>query len=120
MTREQIINDLTELVDDIPLELHLNSTKTTKLTEFLKTILAHLVESEEQGKRSKEIKKAMVNFSPVIHKGIEYAKISAYIYRIHVNPQTHKFKEAYQLELQDKNGQSVTIANANDVNLLEK
>lgn len=68
---------------------------------------------------SAEIKKAMVNFSPVIHRGIEYKKINAYIYRIYVNPQTGKYKEAYQLELQDKNGQSVTIANADDVNLLE-
>lgn len=69
---------------------------------------------------SEEIKKAMVNFSPVIHRGIEYKKINAYIYRIYVNPHTGRFKEAYQLELQDKNGQSVTIADAKDVNLLEK
>ena len=68
---------------------------------------------------SEEIKKAMVNFSPVIHKGIEYEKINAYIYRIYVNPHTGRFKEGYQLELQDKNGNSVTIASANDVNLLE-
>ena len=69
---------------------------------------------------SEEIKKAMVNFSPVVHKGIVYKKINAYIYRIYVNPHGGKFKETFQLELEDKNGQSVTIANANDVNLLEK
>lgn len=68
---------------------------------------------------SAEIKKAMVNFSPVIYKGIEYQKINAYIYRIFVNPHTGKYKEAFQVELLDKNGQSVTIANADDVNLLE-
>ena len=68
---------------------------------------------------SAEIKQAMVNFSPVIHRGIEYQKINAYIYRIYVNPNTGKYKETYQLELQDKNTNSVTIANADDVTLLE-
>ena len=68
---------------------------------------------------SDEIKKAMVNFSPVIHRGIEYKKINAYIYRIFVDPHTHKYKETFQLELQDKKGQSVTIADAKDVKLLE-
>ena len=68
---------------------------------------------------SAEIKQAMVNFSPVIHRGIEYQRISAYIYRIYVSPHTGKFKEAFQVELMDKNGQSVTIADANDIKLLE-
>lgn len=67
---------------------------------------------------SEEIKKAMVNFSPVIHRGVKYQKISAYIYRIYATP-AGKYKEAFQLELQDKNGQSVTIANADDVKLFE-
>lgn len=68
---------------------------------------------------SAEIKQAMVNFSPVIYRGIKYQRIGAYIYRIYVSPHTHKYKEAFQLELQDKNGQSVTIASADDVTLLE-
>lgn len=68
---------------------------------------------------SEEIKKAMVSFSPVIHKGIKYQRISAYIYRIFLNPNTGKWKETFQVELLDKNGQSVTIANAADVTLLE-
>lgn len=68
---------------------------------------------------SAEIKKAMVNFSPVICGGIVYQKINAYIYRVFVNPNTGQAKEVFQIELQDKNGNSVTIANANDVNLLE-
>lgn len=118
MDKKQIINELTELIDDIPIELHLNSVKTTKLAEFLKTILAYLVESEERGKTSAEIKQAMVNFTPVIHRGIEYKKINAYIYRIYVNPNTGKYKETYQLELQDKNTNSVTIADPKEVKLL--
>ena len=61
----------------------------------------------------------MVTFAPVIYKGIEYAKISAYIYRIYVNPNTGKYRETYQLELQDKNGHSVTIAEAESVKLKE-
>ncbi len=68
---------------------------------------------------SAEIKQAMINFLPVIHRGIVYKRINAYIYRIYINPHTGKFKEAYQLELQDKHANSVTIANADDVNLLE-
>lgn len=67
---------------------------------------------------SEEIKKAMVSFSPVRYKGIEYKKINAYIYRIYVNPNTGKHKEAFQLELQSKTGNSVTIADAEKVELL--
>ena len=69
---------------------------------------------------SAEIKKAMVTFAPVIYKGIEYAKINAYIYRIYVNPNTGKWRETYQLELQDKSGNSVTIAEAESVKLKEE
>ena len=69
---------------------------------------------------SAEIKKAMVNFSPVIHRGIEYQKINAYIYRIYINPQTKRYKEQYQLELQDKSGNSITIASADEVTLKEE
>ena len=68
---------------------------------------------------SAEIKKAMVTFAPVIYKGIEYQKINAYIYRIYVNPNTGKHRETYQLELQDKSGNSVTIAEAESVKLKE-
>lgn len=119
MTKEQIINDLTELIDDIPVELHLNSVRTAKLTDFLKSIIAYLVENKEREKSSAAIKKAMVNITPVIHRGITYHKINAYIYRIYQDPHTGKYKEAFQLELQDKNGKSVTIASADDVKLLE-
>lgn len=68
---------------------------------------------------SAEIKQAMVNLTPVIHKGIEYQRICAYIYRIFVSPHTGKFKETFQVELLDKNGQSVTIADANDIKIKE-
>lgn len=67
---------------------------------------------------SEEIKKAMVSFSPVMYKGIEYKKINAYIYRIYVSPNTGKYKAAFQLELQSKTGNSVTIADAEKVELL--
>lgn len=68
---------------------------------------------------SAEIKQAMVNFTPVIHRGIEYQRISAYIYRIYVKPHTHKYKEAFQVELLDKHGQSVTIADPKEIKLKE-
>ena len=62
----------------------------------------------------------MRELAPVLYKGIEYQKINAYIYRIYVNPHTRKYKETFQLELQDKRGNSITIANANAVTLLAK
>lgn len=68
---------------------------------------------------SEEIKKAMRNFSPVRYKGIEYEKINAYIYRIYRNPHSGKYKAAFQLELQDKRANSVIIAEAEKVELIE-
>lgn len=62
----------------------------------------------------------MREFAPVIYRGIEYQKINAYIYRIYENPHTRKWKETFQLELQDKRANSVTIANADDVKLKAK
>lgn len=59
----------------------------------------------------------MLEFKPVIYKGIEYKKINAYIYRLYIHPNTGECKELFQLELQDKRANSVTIANANDVKL---
>lgn len=67
---------------------------------------------------STEIKQAMVNLLPVVHRGIEYQRITAYIYRIYVSPNSHKYKEAFQVELLDRHGQSVTIADPNEVKLL--
>ena len=66
---------------------------------------------------SAEIKQAMVSLSPVIHRGIEYKRISAYIYRIYISPSSHKYREAFQVELLDKNGQSVTIADPKEIKL---
>lgn len=66
---------------------------------------------------SDEIKKAMREFAPVIYKGIEYEKINAYVYRIYRNPHTGKFREAFQLELQAVGANSVTIAEADKVQL---
>jgi hypothetical protein len=68
---------------------------------------------------SADIKKAMANFSPVEYRGIVYKKINAYIYRIYVNPNTGKYKEAFQVELLDKNEQSVTIADPKEIKLKE-
>lgn len=68
---------------------------------------------------SEEIKRAMREFSPVRYKGIVYKKINAYIYRIYVNPNTGKYKEAFQLELQDAKANSITIAEAEKVELIQ-
>lgn len=68
---------------------------------------------------SEEIKKAMHEFSPVRSKGIEYKRITAYIYRA---IETHKrgvFKIVLQCELLDYNGHSVTIVEADKVELIK-
>lgn len=67
---------------------------------------------------SEEIKKAMHEFSPVRYNGIEYDRITAYIYRV---IETHKkgtFKIVLQVELLDYCGNSVTIAEAEKVELI--
>ena len=66
---------------------------------------------------SDEIKKAMREFSPVVYKGNEYERINAYIYRIYRNPNSGKYRETFQLELQSIGANSVTIAEADKVEL---
>ena len=51
---------------------------------------------------SEEIKQAMHNFSPVIYDGIEYERITAYIYRIIKTHKAGKYKTIMHVELQDK------------------
>ena len=66
---------------------------------------------------SDEIKKAMREFAPVVYKGNEYERINAYIYRIYRNPKSDRYKEVFQLELQSIGANSVTIAEADKVEL---
>lgn len=66
---------------------------------------------------SDEIKKAMREFLPVVYKGNEYERINAYIYRIYRNPNSGKYRESFQLELQSIGANSVTIAEADKVEL---
>lgn len=67
---------------------------------------------------SEEIKRAMREFKPVQCGGMSYRKINAYTYRI---IETHTgYKEIMQVELQSFGGRSVTIAEADKVELLEK
>lgn len=68
---------------------------------------------------SEEIKQAMLDLTPVVYNGIEYERINAYIYRV---TKTHKaglYKTILQVELQDKNSNSITIADAKKVELLK-
>ena len=67
---------------------------------------------------SEEIKKAMHNFSPVRYKGIAYKRITAFIYRAIRVPMSNNFKGILQVELLDYNENSVTIAEAEKVELL--
>lgn len=66
-----------------------------------------------------EIKKAMHDFSPVRYNGINYQRITAYIYRV---VETHKkgtFTTILQVELLDYCGHSVTIAEAEKVEVIK-
>ena len=68
---------------------------------------------------SDEIKKAMHEFSPVMYNGIVYKRITAYIYRAVRKPMSNTYKAVFQLELLDRNEQSVTIAEAEKVELIQ-
>lgn len=68
---------------------------------------------------NEEVKKAMHEFSPVKYDGIVYSRITALTYRVIKNP--HKqdtFKTIFQVELLDKNNNSVTIANPEKVEMI--
>ena len=67
---------------------------------------------------SEEVKKAMHNFSPVRYKGISYKRITAFIYRAVPVPMSNNFKGVLQVELLDYNENSVTIAEAEKVELI--
>ena len=68
---------------------------------------------------SDEIKKAIHEFKPVKYKGIEYERITAIIYRAVPVPMKNSFRGILQVELLDKNKNSVTIAEAEKVELIE-
>lgn len=68
---------------------------------------------------SEEIKKAMQTFAPVRCRGIEYKRITAYIYRVVREPMSNSFKGVIQVELLDKNENSVTIAEPEKVELIQ-
>lgn len=61
-----------------------------------------------------ETKKAWLNKQPIIHKGIDYSKISALIYRL-----TENGEMTLSVELLDKCGNSVTIASPQNIKLKE-
>ena len=61
----------------------------------------------------------MHNLAPVRYKGIEYERITAFIYRAVPVPMSNNFKGVLQVELLDKNKNSVTIAEAEKVELIE-
>lgn len=68
---------------------------------------------------SEEVKKAMQEFKQVRYNGIVYNRISAYIYRAVRVPMTNTFKGILQVELLDKNENSVTIAEIEKVELIQ-
>lgn len=68
---------------------------------------------------SEEIKKAMLSFSPVKYKGITYKRISAYIYRVVETSKPNEYKTILQVELLDRGGNSVTVVEADKIELAE-
>ena len=67
---------------------------------------------------SEEIKKAMHDFAPVRYNGVEFTRISAYIYRVVETHKTGTYKTVMQCELVDRCGHSVTVAEAEKVELV--
>lgn len=68
---------------------------------------------------SEEIKKAMREFTPVRYEGITYRRITAFIFRIIESRHRHGvYREILQLELESYCGNSVTIAEAEKVELI--
>ena len=67
---------------------------------------------------SEEIKTAMHEFTPVKYDGIEYERITAYIYRIIKTHKAGRYKTIMQVELQDRKSNSVTIADAKKVEVI--
>lgn len=61
---------------------------------------------------SEEIKQAMIEFAPVMYNGIEYSRISAYIYRVVETYKKGTYNTILQCELVDKCGHAVVIAEA--------
>lgn len=68
---------------------------------------------------SAEIKQAMQSFSPVRYRDIEYKRITAYIFRVVPVPMSNEYKGIIQVELLDKNENSVTIAEPEKVELIQ-
>ena len=66
-----------------------------------------------------EIKRAMHELKPVKYKGILYKRITACIYRAVPIPMTNNFRGVLQVELLDRCGNSVTIAGAELVEVIE-
>lgn len=61
-----------------------------------------------------QLKEALMKRFPVVHRGINYAYISAIIYRVISG------KIVVSVELMDNKASSVTIARANEVELKEE
>lgn len=59
----------------------------------------------------------MHEFSPVIYNGIKYKRIAAYIYRVIETRKRGNFKIVMQCELLDYNEISVTVAEAERVEM---
>ena len=67
---------------------------------------------------SEEIKKAMINFSPIKYKDVTYKRICAYTYRV-IETSPKKYKTVFQVELLDRNKNSRTLADPDMVELVE-
>ena len=68
---------------------------------------------------SAEIKEAMKNDSPVKCNGVEYSRITAYIFRSIKDNHTGKIGFKLQCELLDRCGVSIVIVDAGKVELIK-
>ena len=68
---------------------------------------------------SEEIKQAMHTFARVKYKGTTYQRITAYTYRVIPSKHRNTYKAVFQCELLDVCGNSVTVVEAEKVELAE-
>ena len=69
---------------------------------------------------SEQIKAVMFNRTPVEYEGNEYARITAYIYRISERDAYGKSRTFMQAELLSNTGNSVVIVNPNKIIIKER
>ena len=68
---------------------------------------------------SNEIKQAMLNGTPVVCDGVQYQRITAYVYRAFKDSHSGKISCRLQCEVLDRSGRSVSVVDAERVEYIK-